>query len=311
MRALVKCDAHPGERIDKLLFRLWVVARSVCIFNAKNVLAAFFSRKEEIKYCCAQGTYMEETRGAGGEAHSYRHQTRRYLAHVGYFLHVAHPTGTLPRILIAREPKRSSVVEIGMDGAPTIPSDAAEWYYVGHYGQLGPLTLEQMSELARDGVIDGETYVWRPSMANWLMAKTVPELINQLPSSFVPPPTPMQTPPVIGTPPAFGQPHPHSFQPTPPSGMGSPVSTPYGSQSWHYMQSHLPQSDKSRLVGGLLNVIPGFGRLYLGYAAHGILQLLTMFCGIGFIWSWIDGIFILAGGVKYDGYGRRLDDPMI
>ncbi len=78
---------------------------------------------------------------------------------------------------------------------------------------------------------------------------------------------------------------------------------------WTYLESGIPKSDKSRVVGGLLNILPGFGRFYLGYAAHGVLQLFTVaLCGIGFVWSIIDGIYILLGGVKYDGYGRLIED---
>ena len=79
--------------------------------------------------------------------------------------------------------------------------------------------------------------------------------------------------------------------------------------AWQTVGIAAPLSDKNRTVAGLLNFLPGFGRFYLGYAAHGALQLFTaMMCGVGFIWSIIDGIYILAGGVKFDGYGRRLED---
>jgi len=194
-----------------------------------------------------------------------------------------------------------------MSGVSTSP----EWYYVGHYGQLGPLTLEQMEELARDGVIDGETYVWRPGMANWTVAVNVPDL-RQFIAQRAPAPPPMPggfgSPTSASVPPAFQQPPSPSLA-YPASHPASPVSMPYGTQNWNYLQSTLPVSDKSRLVAGLLNFIPGVGRFYLGYAAHGALQLFTgLFCGVGVIWSWIDGIIILSGGVKYDGYGRRLED---
>src|SRR5579859_2938673 len=39
-----------------------------------------------------------------------------------------------------------------------------EWYYIGHYGQLGPLTREQIDELVTGGVISRDTYVWRAGM---------------------------------------------------------------------------------------------------------------------------------------------------
>jgi hypothetical protein len=183
-----------------------------------------------------------------------------------------------------------------------LPGDAAEWYYVGHYGQLGPLTLDQVSELAQDGVIGVDTYVWKQGMSDWRQAREVIELRGYLSSGITeaaPPPTPVVTPPPS-----------RSWQPLGP--MATPTRSegfPLGHGAWPSVGIAAPLSDKNRTVAGLLNFLPGFGRFYLGYAAHGALQLFTaMMCGIGFIWSIIDGIYILAGGVKFDGYGRRLED---
>lgn len=166
----------------------------------------------------------------------------------------------------------------------------AEWYYVGHYGQLGPLTSDQMAELIQDGVIERDTYIWKAGMSNWALAETNSELSRVFSSNMVslaPPPPPM-APPARGTP---------SLAP----------STAYG--AWPYGDSSFPRSDRNRILAGVLQLIlPGVGRMYLGYAAQGVLQLfLTPFgCGIGWIWSFIDGLIILTGGVKMDGYGRRL-----
>jgi hypothetical protein len=165
------------------------------------------------------------------------------------------------------------------------------------------LTLAQMTELAGDGVISQDTYVWRNGMSDWTQAMNVADLRASLgiaQSELYPPARQIATPP-----------------PTP---MGSRAISPaapdpfttysvHSQTGWQYIQTHAPKSDKSRVTGGLLNFIPGVGRLYLGYMAHGILQLFTfLFCGIGLIWAWIDAIYILAGGVRLDGYGRRLDD---
>jgi TM2 domain-containing membrane protein YozV len=95
-------------------------------------------------------------------------------------------------------------------------------------------------------------------------------------------------------------------------------------------------SDKSKIVAGLLQLLPGFifglggiGRLYAGHTALGVVQLLVSFVGWGLfwcgwltvlavigiiplmmygaIWLWwvIDGIVLLAGRPK-DGQGRQL-----
>ena len=183
-----------------------------------------------------------------------------------------------------------------------LPGDAAEWYYVGHYGQLGPLTLDQVSELAQDGVIAVDTYVWKQGMSDWRQAREVIELREDLASGIPevsPPPTPNLSPPTA-----------RSWQAQSP--LSAPPRTerfPMSQNAWQTVGIAAPLSDKNRTVAGLLNFLPGFGRFYLGYAAHGALQLFTaMMCGVGFIWSIIDGIYILAGGVKFDGYGRRLED---
>ena len=69
------------------------------------------------------------------------------------------------------------------------------------------------------------------------------------------------------------------------------------------------RSDRNRALAGVLQLfLPGVGRIYLGYAAYGVLQLFFSVCAIGIIWSIIDGIIILTGGVKMDGYGRQLPD---
>ncbi len=170
-------------------------------------------------------------------------------------------------------------------------SENPEWYYVGHYGQLGPLSIENMSELASDGVIEPDTFVWRPGMADWVAAKQVPELSVHFIRYQEPPPVPGLNPP--GLPGA--------------SGTGSP-SVPYGTQQWiQYGGFPANRSDKSVLIAAFLNIIPGFGRFYLGYMAHGILQFMTAPCGVGFIWAWLDSLFMLMGGVRRDGYGRAIE----
>ena len=65
---------------------------------------------------------------------------------------------------------------------------------------------------------------------------------------------------------------------------------------------------KSRLAAGLLNIfLPGIGRIYLGCTGIGVAQLLLAFVfGIGWIWSFIDGILILVGTVTVDAKGNSL-----
>lgn len=184
-------------------------------------------------------------------------------------------------------------------------TEQAEWYYVGHYGQLGPLSLQNMTELASDGVIERDTYVWNPKMPDWEMAANVRELTTHFISAQSPPP-----PPTPGMRQSAAMPisaGPTNSPPLRPLNPSQPIN-PYGGSQWMLGPIRAPRSDKNRLTAALLNVFPGFGRLYLGHTAVGVLQLITTCMGVGVIWSWVDGIYILAGGVKHDGYGRELPD---
>ncbi len=207
-----------------------------------------------------------------------------------------------------------------------------DWYYVGHYGQLGPLDHAQILELVSDGVIEPETFVWHQSLVNWCPARIIPSFAAKFASN---PPTP----PPFNRPGPSIQPQPHIPPFAPPvtlsgpeayhqSQMGpgpfnqmsqpgyapmpgySPISA--GSiQSYHpdsMAMMYAPVSDKSRLLGGILQlIIPGIGRMYLGYSAIGVLQFFLGICtGVLWLWSIIDGILILTGNLRIDGYGRRL-----
>ena len=50
--------------------------------------------------------------------------------------------------------------------------------------------------------------------------------------------------------------------------------------------------------------------MYLGYLAYGVMQLILTICSFGtlWIWSFVDGVIMLSGGLKHDGYGRVLSD---
>jgi hypothetical protein len=185
-----------------------------------------------------------------------------------------------------------------------IDPGSKEWYYVGHYGQLGPLTWDQFSQLVGDSVIERETFVWATGMDSWRPAGTVPELMTLLP-----PPTSVSQPPPF-TPGVMSQ------APVAPVMPNYPTAPMYSNQMPTTIQGYvrpdmyatLPVSDKSRMTAGLLNFIPGVGRIYLGYTAIGVIQLLlTLICLVPVIWAWVDAISMLSGNVKIDGYGRRLE----
>jgi TM2 domain-containing membrane protein YozV len=184
-------------------------------------------------------------------------------------------------------------------------SEAAAWYYVGSFGQLGPLTLEQMEELIDGGVIEKSTYVWKPSMNDWLPAGNVTDLLSAFKLA-----EPMASPPPIpgSIPPA--QPAPKIPQPQY-SQSSSPARVVSIQPQGFPRTLHLPRSDKNRTVAGVLQlIIPGAGRMYLGYAALGVIQFVLFFCTLGFayVWSLTDGIMILSGKVGIDGYGCALEE---
>ncbi|MER7001951.1 hypothetical protein ABT297_02750 [Dactylosporangium sp. NPDC000555] len=167
-------------------------------------------------------------------------------------------------------------------------------------------------------------------------------------------PPPMSSPPA-SSPPASGQPYSTAYQ-MPTSGV--PTSggfDPYGQAAYAqpiYAQAAYaqpgyaqpvgyaaaydpltgqPYSDKSKVVAGLLQLVPGLlfaiggiGRLYAGNIALGVTQLILSFavgwvafiCGFflfvpflitGGLWLWfiIDGIMMFAGR-PVDGQGRPL-----
>ena len=174
-----------------------------------------------------------------------------------------------------------------------------DWYYIGHYGQLGPLGREQMDELVEGGVILRETYVWRSGMDAWLPAERVRELADafRLTTPSVPPPPPPFPP--VAPPHAPPVQNPYAYNARLPA-TGAPSAYPaFGGL----------RSDRSRTAAGIIQLlVPGVGRMYLGYMAYGVIQLVTALFCIGYIWSFIDGLVILSGGMKYDGYGRELTD---
>lgn len=159
-----------------------------------------------------------------------------------------------------------------------------EWYYVGQYGQLGPLSEEQMLELAESRVIEADTLVWKTGMGDWVTASSVPAFAAFMRTSQ-PPPVPL------------GPPAKAYAAPAPPA--------------WNAgLHAGAVVSPCNRVLGGILQIIPGVGRMYLGYLAIGVLQLILSVCSCGLlaIWPIVDGVLILAGAVKFDGYGRILKD---
>lgn len=83
------------------------------------------------------------------------------------------------------------------------------------------------------------------------------------------------------------------------------VAAPFGREP----ATGLPYSDKSKVAAGVLQVVLpfGVGRFYTGHTGIAVAQLLVTLVtfGLGAIWSFIDGIVLLAGRPT-DPHGRPL-----
>lgn len=117
-------------------------------------------------------------------------------------------------------------------------------------------------------------------------------------------------PPPPGYQPGYPPQHPPYPQYPTPGPYYDPVA-PYG----RHPRTGQPFSDKSKIIGGLLQLLgllglAGIGRIYLGYTGLGIAQLVVglLTCGLGaLIWGIIDAVLILTDNVT-DPQGRPLRD---
>ena len=76
----------------------------------------------------------------------------------------------------------------------------AEWYYGEGKEQKGPVTQEQLTELARKGVLTPQSLVWKEGLSGWVKASTVAGLFPSQTSAPVPPampPLPASGPPAL------------------------------------------------------------------------------------------------------------------
>jgi len=83
---------------------------------------------------------------------------------------------------------------------------------------------------------------------------------------------------------------------------GAGPGAPYGVDP----RTGVPYSDKSRIVGGILQLflgVVGAGRWYTGSYGMALAQLVT--CGGLGVWALVDGVYMLVGEAK-DAQGRPL-----
>jgi hypothetical protein len=72
-------------------------------------------------------------------------------------------------------------------GPPPLPPQATFHVAVGG-SAAGPFDPDALAALVKDGKLVRKTLVWKPGMANWVAADTVPEIQPLL--ANVPPPLP-------------------------------------------------------------------------------------------------------------------------
>lgn len=73
----------------------------------------------------------------------------------------------------------------------TPPPPPTPNYMVSMNGQQsGPFNIQQLQQLAQQGQINAQTYVWKQGMSNWVMAGQVQELASLFIASTPPPPPP-------------------------------------------------------------------------------------------------------------------------
>ena len=79
-----------------------------------------------------------------------------------------------------------------MQGAMNTPPPMPDvQYHISVNGsQAGPFNMQQLAQMAQNGQLTLQTYVWKQGMPNWSFAKDVPEL-----ASLFAPPTPGSMPP--------------------------------------------------------------------------------------------------------------------
>ena len=82
-----------------------------------------------------------------------------------------------------------------MQGAMNTPPPIPDvQYHVSVNGsQMGPFNMQQMRQMAQNGQLTPQTYVWKQGMANWDFVCNVPELASLFAAPGTPPPPPSPT----------------------------------------------------------------------------------------------------------------------
>ena len=93
----------------------------------------------------------------------------------------------VPIASIIENPRRAVRIAI-MNTPPPMPN--VQFHVSINGAQAGPFTMPQLQQMAQNGQLTQQTYVWKQGMANWELAGNVSEL-----AMLFAPPTPGTPPP--------------------------------------------------------------------------------------------------------------------
>lgn len=77
-------------------------------------------------------------------------------------------------------------VQGGMNTPPPMPT--VQYFTAVNGQQAGPFTIQQLQQLAGNGQLTRQTYIWKQGMANWDFAENIPEVAALFVTNTPPPP---------------------------------------------------------------------------------------------------------------------------
>lgn len=80
---------------------------------------------------------------------------------------------------------------------PQKPEQTKHWFVVVNGNQSGPFSKDDLLTMAQSKQITGETFGWKPGMANWGALAQIPEISAIFSGPALPPPTPQIAPPPL------------------------------------------------------------------------------------------------------------------
>lgn len=78
-----------------------------------------------------------------------------------------------------------------MNTPPPVPN--VQYHVSVNGAQMGPFNMQQLQQMAQNGQLTPQTYVWKPGMAAWEFASNVPEVASLFTAPGTPPPPPPPT----------------------------------------------------------------------------------------------------------------------